>query len=244
MKTDRSKIYRALLLLGAASPCVLVACGPMMSAPASPPMPPLSQSEQGHGLNAGAILDGERSAQAVGGYQFWYRLPSGTDGRHEGGLVAQAGFPSIFTAGGYYRRSLIKTERAFLGGQVAGGLAWVAASVPTAVKVGDKIWLTTQPSINKAAIEILRVPVGMSWETSETGRLDVELGITFWNKSFRNPGLPNVAESIAHGKGYGPILSIAYAQHLGEVKPPAPAPAGPPSPAPQPAEPSSPAPQE
>jgi hypothetical protein len=196
-------------------------------------MPPLSKSEQGHGLNAGAILDGEHSPISIGGYQFWYRLPVGADGRHEGGIVAHAGFPSILSAGGYYRHSLIKTERAFLGGQVAGGPAWVAASVPTAVKVGDKIWLTTQPSINRAFVSILRMPVGMSWETSETGRLDVELGITFWNKSYRDPGIPDVAGSLAHGQGYGPILSIAYAQHLGKVKPPATPPAEAPTPAPQ-----------
>jgi len=184
-------------------------------------MPPLSKSEQGHGLNAGAILDGEHSPMPIGGYQFWYRLPAGVDGRNEGGIVAQAGFPSILSAGGYYRHSLIKTEGVFLGGQVAGGLLWVAASVPTAVKVGDKFWLTTQPSYNQANIRILRMPVGMSWETSETGRLDFEVGITFWNKSQQDPEMPDVAGSIAHGQGYGPILSIAYAQHLGEVKPPA-----------------------
>jgi hypothetical protein len=45
--------------------------------------------------------------------------------------------------------------------------------------VGDDVWLTTKPSVRSSLVGFGHLPVGVSWEVGEAGRLDTEVGMHF-----------------------------------------------------------------
>lgn len=193
----------------------LPACAPMMSAPPSVPMAPMTSRETGHGLNASAMLDGEHSAEFIGGYQFWIRKPYGDEGEHEQGLLLHAGWPNVVSAGVYRRKSLTRSDIHYLGFQGALGLLWADIAVPAALKVGDGVWVTTQPSYSHGGIRMLQIPFGMSFEVGEHGRIDTEFGLNVWDKS-PSPDPPDIAASFADLKNLGPFIGISYSEHIGQ----------------------------
>ncbi len=217
-KRQRNTLAR-LLTLGGMSWFILWACAPMMSAPPSPPMPPLTEHESGHGAMGGMILNQHRSAipMPIGGYQYWYRKPTGLNNRDEVGAIAQLGWPGL-GGGGYYRKALIKNETAYLGLQGAAGFIWLQASIPAAIKVGEKSWLTTQPSLKMQMLADLHIPVGMSWELGEKGRLDTEIGMHSISTRLED-GYPPVAENFRRMHNWGPYIGLGYSRRLGKSVP-------------------------
>ena len=131
------------------------------------------------------------------------------------------GWPSGITAGGFYRLGLIKGERSYLGVQGAAGFIWLQGSVPAAVKVGDGIWLTTQPSFSWGPIQAIRAPIGISLEGNKLGRIDAEFGVQFLNMSMRDPGPPDVLEALREGNNIAPYIGIGYAKAFGKTVQPA-----------------------
>lgn len=193
----------------------LPACAPMMSAPPSVPMAPMTSREMGHGLNASAMLDAEHSPGLIGGYQFWLRKPTGDEDQHEQGLLLHAGWPNAISAGVYRRKALTRSDVHYLGFQGALGLLWADIAVPAALKINDRVWLTTQPSYSHGGIRLIQFPLGMSFEVGERGRIDTELGLNIWNKS-QSPDPPEIATSFAELKNLGPFVGISYSEHIGQ----------------------------
>ncbi len=202
-----------LLTLGAMAWFILWACAPMMSAPPSPPMPPLTKSESGHGGLGGVVLDQDPFPMPIGGYQYWLRKPIGLEKRNEMGTVAQLGWPGL-GGGGYYRHALVKTEKAYLGAQVSVGFIWAEVALPAAIKMGEKVWLTTKPSIKAQYLGDIHMPIGLSWEVGERSRLDTELGIHVITTK-PDESLPNVVESFQKLNNVGGYIGIGYARQFG-----------------------------
>jgi len=218
VKLHTVKAPARILVLAGMSYFVFWACAPMMSAPPAPPIPPPTTGETGHGIWGGANLRGDHVPDGMGGYQYWKRAPNGDGSRVESGMLFGLGFPSTITAGGYSRFGIIKGERGYLGVQGAAGFIWLNASIPAAVKVSDTTWLTTQPSYSHSAIRAIRVPVGMSWEKNNFGRIDTEVGVQFINMSMQNSDPPNVRESIKHMSGLAPYVGIGYSKAFGATQ--------------------------
>ncbi len=129
------------------------------------------------------------------------------------GILAQAGFPSIISGGGYYRLGMLKSERAYLGAQVALGPLWFAASVPAAVKVGEKVWLTTQPSYKFQYFKDIHVPLGLSWKIGDLGRMDTEAGLHAVNFGHRPT---SVVKSLKNGEDLALYVSLGFAKQFGK----------------------------
>lgn len=195
----------------------LSACAPMMSAPPSVPMAPMTTRETGHGLNAAAMLDGEHSPMYIGGYQFWLRKPTGNQSQHEHGILVQAGWPNAISAGVYKRKALTRSDIHYLGFQGALGLLWAGAALPAALKVSDTVWITTQPSYSHGGIRLFQFPLGLSYEMGGNARLDAEVGLNIWNKK-QSPDPPDIATSFKELKNLGPYVGISYSKPIGQAK--------------------------
>ena len=194
----------------------LSACAPMMSAPPSVPMAPMTTKETGHGLNAGLMLEGNHSPMYIGGYQFWLRKPTGDESQHEQGILVHAGWPNVVSAGAYRRKTLTRSDIHYLGFQGALGFLWAGAAIPAALKVSDTVWITTQPSYSHGAIRLFQFPLGLSFEMGKDARLDAEVGLNIWNKN-PSPDPPDIATSFKELKNLGPYLGISYSEKFGQT---------------------------
>ena len=167
-------------------------------------MAPMTSRETGHGLNASAILNGAPPPDYIGGYQFWLRKPTGDEGQHEQGLLLQAGVCCSVSGGLYRRKALTRSDIHYLGFQGALGLLWADIAVPAALKISDRAWVTTQPSYSHGLVRLIQIPLGMSIEVGEHGRIDTELGLNIWDGE---TGYPD---------GLGPFMGISYSEHIGQ----------------------------
>ena len=90
-------------------------------------------------------------------------------------LSAGAGTPGI--AGGVAARyDFTRSERMLIGPQLEAGVAWGAIGLPASIRVGDRLWLYTHPSVGYRLNGLGRVPIGMGMPIGKRLRLDVEGG--------------------------------------------------------------------
>ncbi len=193
-----SQAFSRLLVLFGMAWFILWACAPMMSAPPSPRIPSEYNKELGYGLNAGVgdtyfpddpawCVDMASDCsgttfpsprwQPVGSVQLWQRFAVGARRHNETGLLLQAGYPTLLSGGAYYRINTVNDWPVQVGHQFEAGGLWLGYSLPIAVPLSDKAWLTTQPSIRVSVFSIVQVPVGMSLQLGKRSRLDAEVGL-------------------------------------------------------------------
>jgi hypothetical protein len=184
MNKNRS-IAKTLTLLGI-SWFVFWACAPMMSAPPSPPIPATENNEVGLSVNGGAAFEASPfldfahlppTSDTLFNMQLHYRhmLPNGG----EVGSITSAGYPSMISGGGYYRAVGYSNDIFNVAPQVELGWLWVGFRVPMALKLDDKVWVTTQPAISSGVASALMVPLGISRTIGKGWRLDSEIGMRY-----------------------------------------------------------------
>jgi hypothetical protein len=228
-----SQAFSRLLVLFGMAWFILWACAPMMSAPPSPRIPSEYNKELGYGLNAGAGNDYEdifeepvhcgseippsevqdcldqRYSQIwepVASVQLWQRFQVGARRQNEVGLLMQAGYPTLLSGGVYYRVNVFNDGPVQVGHQIEAGGLWVGYSLPVAIPLGERVWLTTQPSIRASAFSIVQVPVGMSLQLGKRSRLDAEVGLHAGGQS--GPYMPGYPFMMYGG--------LALAHHFGK----------------------------
>jgi len=194
-------------------------CGPMMSAPPAPPIRTPGAPEVSHGTNAGiahqnAFIDDPEASRVLplANYQFAVRGPIGAQQRNEMGVLLHVGLPGLASGGGYYRHSILghgPESAGVLGAQVTGGMLWAGFGLPAALRLSDKTWLTTHPSIRIAPFPVVHLPLGMSFEVGEHKRIDTEIGAHFSSKDER---LSLFQES------YAAYVGVSFAHALGPPK--------------------------
>jgi hypothetical protein len=194
-------------------------CGPMMSAPPAPPIRTPGATEVSHGGNAGvahqnAFIDDPEASRILplANYQFALRGPIGAKQRNEMGLLLQVGMPALASGGGYYRHSILghgPDSPAVLGAQVSGGMVWAGFGLPAALRLSDKTWLTTHPSIRFNLFPVVHLPLGMSFEMGENKRIDTEIGAHFSSKDER---------SSLFQESYAAYVGVSFAHALGQPK--------------------------
>lgn len=149
----------------------------MMSAPPAPPMPTDAKREFGGGVMGAVGNTGGPVLEPFGNGQLWFRKKAGPQMQDETGVIVQAGWPSIVSGGVYTRRPMARSnEVRSINYQFEGGWLWAGASLPMAFKVGDRAWLTTQPSVRMSFVGLVQLPAGISWQLNDTLRLDTEVG--------------------------------------------------------------------
>ena len=188
-------------------------CAPMMSSPPSTPVRDAAFGEINHGIHAGVRNEGglnpeakEGGIQGMGNYHLSIRKPLNDENTKEFGTLVQAGWPGVLSVGGYYRRRLIGGDKTYIGAQGSIGWLWVGGAVPMAFKLNDTMWLTTQPAISVGAyaVQLTRVPLGLSWELGEYNRFDAEVGGTIEGKSDKD-GL---------GENYQGYVGVHFSRQL------------------------------
>ncbi|MFT5584582.1 MAG: hypothetical protein ACI9VR_002167 [Cognaticolwellia sp.] len=93
------------------------------------------------------------------------------------GGVAFAGNTSGLGAGVYGRFWYVDNPRFRLGGELQVGFAWVAAGVPIAGMVHERVWITANPSIGLRSLSVMRVPVGVAIKLGERTWLSAEIAV-------------------------------------------------------------------
>ena len=93
------------------------------------------------------------------------------------GGVAFAGNTSGLGAGGYGRFWYVDNSRFRLGGELQAGFAWVAAGVPIAGMVHERVWITANPSIGLRSLSVMRVPMGVAIRLGERTWLSAEMAV-------------------------------------------------------------------
>ena len=162
---------------------VLWACAPMSSNPPPTPMPEAAKGELGAGFNGGATVIVDEWCEAyvfpLGNVQAWGRFKAGPDKQDEAGVIAQMGLPSFVSMGGYYRKTLARTDKAYVGAQFDIGGFWLGTSLPTAYRLTDSLWLTTMPGLRASNASNIELPIGIGWQAKDTVRFDMEIGTHF-----------------------------------------------------------------
>ena len=129
--------------------------------------------------------------------------------------MVHLGLPGL-GAGGFYRKALMSSESVYIGAQLAGGFIWAQGSLPIAVQVGDKTWLTTQPSYKYQMLPTIQLPVGMSVELHSGGQLHTELGVLFMTDYKNESVIPDVRTKFANRSGMVPYMALTYTKTIGE----------------------------
>jgi len=191
----------------------------MMSAPAAPPIRTPGATEVSHGGNAGiAHQNGflsdpkARRLLPVANYQFALRGPIGPKQQNETGILLQVGAPALASGGGYYRKSVLgqgPESAGVLSVQAAVGMLWAGVGLPAAIKLSDKTWFTTHPSIRVYLFPVVHLPLGMSFKVGENKRIDAEVGAHFSSK--------NEQRSLFQ-ESYAGYVGLSFAHELGTTK--------------------------
>ena len=146
------------------------------------------------------------SQHAVGSVQLWQRFQVGARRHNEMGLLLQAGMPTLLSGGAYFRINANKGGPLQVGHQFEAGGMWFGYSLPIAVPLGDKAWLTTKPAIRASAFSKVQLPVGFSIELGKRARLDAEVGV-------HAGGTGDVCTPHCHYMMYG---GLALSHHFGK----------------------------
>ncbi len=172
----------------------------------------------GHGgvggiWHAHALVDDppSNSIMPIAAYQFTIRSPIGLQKANEFGVIGTAGLP-VFSGGAYFRHAIIGRHTdspLVLGGQVSAGMAWLGVGLPTAIRLSDNTWLTSHPSLRTTVHPALQLPLGLSFRTSETKRIDTEVGAHFTTKDH---------DQSIFKDSYSVYFGINFAQTLGPTK--------------------------
>ncbi len=93
------------------------------------------------------------------------------------GGVAFVGNTSGAGAGVYGRFWYVDNPRFRLGGELQVGFAWVAAGVPIAGMVHERLWITANPSIGLRSLSVMRVPMGVAFKLGERSWLTAEMAV-------------------------------------------------------------------
>ena len=162
--------------------------------------------ELGFGVNRGMLFDSdgaitdrmalygtELTVPPVANLRVSVRVPtslfgtrrSGLAKHNEFGLVGSLGTPAVLSAGGYFRRSIVRDDGVSVGLQLDGGWLWGGASLPLAYRLTDSFWLTTMPGMRGTPGHLVaHLPVGMGWQLNDAFRIDAEVGShASWYKS-------------------------------------------------------------
>jgi hypothetical protein len=113
----------------------------------------------------------------LGNAQMHFRNPTGTGG--EWGMLASLGYTSMLSGGVYVRGAGISNDIISVAPQGEIGWLWMGVRLPTAVKLDDKVWLTTQPAIQGGMMSSVFLPLGVSRTLGEGWRLDSEIGARY-----------------------------------------------------------------
>lgn len=177
-----------LLLLSASA---LIGCAPPTSMP--PPVPMASTDREiGVAVNGAYPINGD---PIVGGdVQIWDMQKLGD--RVDIGEVVFAGTSSVVGGGGFLRYRLNNGKGFYFGGQAEIGLGWGGLGLPVAGKIGDKLWLYTNPTFRVVLSDItgdipnltlapqIHLPMGVSLGLGNGFRVSSEVNASYGASEF------------------------------------------------------------
>lgn len=94
------------------------------------------------------------------------------------GITAFGGNVSMFGVGLIARRWFVDNDKVHIGLGFQGGFLWAGIEAPIAFHVSKRLWLFTAPAIKASYLNVVQLPVGLSFQTDNNLILSTQANLS------------------------------------------------------------------